>query len=236
MGRKKQDVIIEEELNKEADSSKEESALESTIRTTSSFTYTGKVKVSIKKGDKVYSTKTYKNAGRWPLFKFFDYALRGEYTQADFYRPKVVNLFYLDNAGVIPTINDSDNNPDVGSRVPPYHTLFDFYEHDLMKKVSIIGYPYLTTPAVTEKDNTETAGIGFHSVTYKFNIPFTQIGDVSNGINTICLYGKINQTDLANPSCFFFVEDPDHPGYFGNLLEDLIEEGMKLSDFSLLLE
>ena len=149
---------------------------------------------------------------------------------------KYVDLFYLENAGVIPTISDVDNNTPSSLRVAPYHTLYDFDSAGLLQRVSLLSYPYLTTPAVSEKDNRADAGIGSHSVTYKFNIPFTQIGDVNNGINTICLYSNYNKGDLGNPSCFFFIDDGTGTNTFGNLIEGLIKEGMTLSEFNLFLE
>ena len=238
MGRKKKQVIQEEELTVNPKEVVEETKVEelevkeeetSKVATKSSFTYTGKVTVTIKKGDKPYFTKTYKNSGRWPLFKFFDYCLRGEFTVAEGLRPKFVDLFYLVNeGGVVPYITDEPLTP------PPYHTLNQFYTNGDMTRVSLTSYPYLTTPAMKEQDNTNTAGIGYNSITYKFNIPFTQLAATDNGINLICLYGKNNQGIYDNPSCFFFIDDGN--GNLGNLVADLIQPDMKLSDFSLYLE
>ena len=58
-----------------------------------SFSYTGKINVSLKKGNKTCFTKQFKNKGRWPLFYFFNMCLRGDYKTADFYRPKFINAF-----------------------------------------------------------------------------------------------------------------------------------------------
>lgn len=221
MGRKKKQV---EEVIEIPQEEKVEEILE-TSKTKSSLTYTGKIKVTLKKGDKVYTTKTFKNAGRWPLFRFFDHCLRGEYNFAEQYRPKFIDLFYIENAGIVPSIGDGQADT----------TLYYFYNDNRMDRISLTSYPYLTTPAITYINNVPEAGIGSCSVTYKFNIPFTQLATTDEtGINLICLYGKANQGIYYSPSCFFFVTD--EYGNLGNLLEGLVEPGMKLSDYSLFIE
>ena len=61
--------------------------------------YHGIVKVGLMKNNKLYSVKTFKNAGRWPLFYFFTSCLAGSYEDVDSLRPKFIDLFNYTGSG-----------------------------------------------------------------------------------------------------------------------------------------
>ena len=56
-----------------------------------SFSYEGSVKMQIQRNGKIVSTKTFKNSGRMPLFKFLCNCLAGVYSEQS--RPVKLKLF-----------------------------------------------------------------------------------------------------------------------------------------------
>ena len=56
--------------------------------------YSGNIKLSLRSGKTVISTKVYNNHGGLELFKFLGYCLAGAYTAADPVRPIKVGLYY----------------------------------------------------------------------------------------------------------------------------------------------
>ena len=62
--------------------------------TSSNIIYQGSVKVTVKKGNKIISSKNYHNAGGIPLFNFLNSCIAGKYQEKD--RPKNIMLFYND--------------------------------------------------------------------------------------------------------------------------------------------
>ena len=181
--------------------------------------YTGVVTASVMKGKKVYSTKTFKNEGRWPLFYFLNCCLAGDYITADSYRPKFINLFYYQSSSQTP--------PDITQDGQNLSTIFG-------DRRTLTSIPYMSQAKVT-LDKSTPNNVGNSKITYKFTIPFVQLNITSTstgGVNLIALYGNFNVDQPANPSAYLFIKDKN-----GNL-SDLIEGDPKTysNDFNLYIE
>jgi len=197
------------------------------------ISYEGKIKVSLVKNKKVYSEKIFYNNGRWPIFKNLTYSLAGNYTEADQWRPLVLDIYsvpegFLDDKKC-PVIDSTSTNTDDPEN--------DNWKVEWIGKGEIRRYAnkpnlvtsyhiqYYTTPE-TEHDYAVN-GIGSSSITYKFNVPFESLklqkdDDTDWGeykvkpLNLVCLYAKANFPGLdrytqsqtyGNPSAFFFIKD-----------------------------
>lgn len=213
MGRKKKVVV--DEPKKEV----------TVTNSDSSFEYAGKINVTLKKGNKTYFTKQFKNKGRWPLFYFLNMCLKGDYSKASLYRPKYIDAF---------------GNTSWENQVPPNITDDDLTDVTIDKyfktenRVTVTSYPYLSVPdAKAElKSGSTYLNIGTSNITYKFNIPFTQIIS-DKPINAFALYalpaqgnGREALSDVSNPCAFFFIINDQ--GKVVNLIEEL--DGSFVSD------
>jgi len=167
------------------------------------FSYSGKINVSLQKNGKTYFTKTYKNSGRWPLFYFLNICLRGDYEQADIYRPRFIDLFGLETltGQNVPTIIDPETNGAELHSVNKYSTYFNN-----STRVSLMSYPYMSDPDISVV-NTSDIQIGSSKITYKFTIPFTQLNlnNANPTINAFTLTWK--QGNFADANAFFFITD-----------------------------
>ena len=184
-----------------------------------SFGYSGKINVSLRKGNRTYLKKEYKNHGRWPLFYFLNMCLAGNYTSADAYRPRFIHVFDFNLTGQpVPTIKD-----DSSSSAEQIATYFKS-----QNCVSLIAYPFMSAPDITYESNE----IGKSIVTYKFTIPFTQIALKESGhIEGFALYadqprgGDDTQADLLtsikNPCVYFFLNDGQAQPKVIDLLADV---------------
>ena len=189
MGRKKKTIESEKEIK-----------IETPVN---SFAYTGKINVSLKRGNKTCFSKQFKNKGRWPLFHFLNVCLSGNYSSADAFRPRYINAFGNQEweGKVEPVIDDSGT---------PGTTMIDYFNLNTKKTVSSI--PYLSIPDVeTIRENVQ---IGSSFIKYKFNIPFSQIVDKEH-INAFALYaapinnsGDLNK--IEQPCVFFFLKDENN--------------------------
>ena len=196
-----------------------------------SFVYEGNVKVSLMKDGKKYFTKEYKNEGRWPLFYFLNLCLAGDYTVADEYRPRFINLFDFGLSG---------QSGEPGEPVPNIH---DDATSDLEKLqhyfnsdncVSLIAYPFMSKPDVRKQEKED---IGSSTITFKFTVPFTQISLKSHraieGFALYCrqtVWGDIipnSNSSLYNPLVYVFLTDTTGKKV-ANLLDNL--QGVYLGD------
>lgn len=195
------------------------------IISSDAFSYSGKINVSLQKNGKNYFTKTYKNSGRWPLFYFLNICLRGDYEQADIYRPRFIDLFGLETltGQNVPTIIDPEENSVELHSSNKYSTYFNDNT-----RVSLMSYPYMSDPdvSVVNPASNPNIQIGSSKVTYKFTIPFTQLNlNISNPtINAFTLTWK--QGNIQDANAFFFVLDENNK--IANLLEGL--NGTQLGD------
>lgn len=201
MGRKKKSQVEEP---------KKEIKVETPVN---SVSYTGVINVSLQKGKKTYFNKTFRNKGRWPLFYFLNMCLRGDYGNAEMYRPKYINAFGNEDWEGEPEPDISDENTSI--RMSQY-----FSERS---RITVSSYPYMSLPDVEKEivrrqsDTNEPLNIGSSTITYKFNIPFTQITDIHH-VNAFALYaapvksqaaGTTAIDDIENPCAFFFILDED---------------------------
>jgi len=205
------------------------------------ISYEGNIVVSVIKGDKVVRRKLFTNNGRWPLFRHIMEALRGNYSEADLYRPIVLGVYSIPfedtNEGDIPEIAD-----DAISKITDEKKLIKSYA----KKKNIVSSSYgmfMTEPKI-KVDSTQNIGDG--NITYTFLIPFTaltisaldtgdkwhdKMGFKMQPINLVGLYGKNNAWNSAttvedepntygNPSAYFFVAntDPKMSSKLGSLI------------------
>lgn len=185
-----------------------------------SVSYTGVINVSLQKGKKTYFNKQFRNKGRWPLFYFLNMCLRGDYGNAELYRPKYINAFGNENWENHPEPNISDTDTSVKIK--------DYFEEINRKTVS--SYPYLSLPDI---ENNPQDNIGSCLITYKFNIPFSQISDVHH-INAFALYAEpvkahtgdtTARSDINNPCAFFFIVDEETQNVI-NLMDGLTDEDL----------
>ena len=170
--------------------------------------YKGKIKVSIKKKDKVINSRNLNNSGRYPLFSFLAQCLLGNYKDAELNRPYSIVIYSIPKgtsiSSIYTTISQNEN-------------LKSYANNDT--RITYGDFPVRTIPQLT----INTGGIGDAKVTYSFIIPFVHIDldkGKQNGINLICLYSRGNQSDLGNPSAFFIVADDENPSLVGTLLPD----------------
>ena len=185
-----------------------------------SFSYTGTINVSLKKGNKTYFTKRYKNKGRWPLFTFLNRCLRGDYNNAEAFRPKYINAFGNDSWINQDPPDITDENTTEG------HNIGDYFKEDY--RVTVSSYPYLSLPDVWDNPYNPTLNIGESSVTYKFDIPFSQILS-DKPVCAFALYAapvtasgdQSHLTDINNPCAYFFILD-EH-GKVTDMLKDVRE-------------
>ena len=188
--------------------------------------YQGSIKVSVVRGDKVVRKKTFKNEGRWPLFRHLVECLRGNYEEAEGNRPIVLGLFSIpyndSSSGNIPTIREGEISSLSDKQKVSYYAKLDN---------SRLGSPglFMTQPKIEVED---TKNIGSANITYTFLIPFSVIsvkplvasentdwyteGYRLEPLNLVCLYGKnncwlTNKEDdkpyYGNPSAYFFVTE-----------------------------
>lgn len=170
-----------------------------------SVSYTGVISVSLQKGKKTYFTKQYRNKGRWPLFYFLNCCLRGDYGVADLYRPKYINAF--GDA----SWEDKDE-PNITDEEGSIVSIDQYFTEAYRKTVS--SYPYLSLPDI--ETEIEDKNIGSSMITYKFNIPFSQISNIHH-INAFALYAEPVRTGTSgtarnaidNPCAFFFILDEE---------------------------
>lgn len=194
----------------------EQETTENTIielkKASSSFAYTGKINVSVGKGDKKFLTKKFSNHGRWPLFHFLNMCLRGDYDQADAFKPRLISAFgYSNLTGTnCPKIFDI---PD-GSTPPEENQIKHYFNST--NQVTLVPWPYQSRPDIL----TTSANVGKSELTFKFTIPFTQLDLDKFGrvINSFALYSAA-QNDMTEPTLFFFLTDKDNKVV--NLLEGL---------------
>ena len=183
-----------------------------------SFAYKGEIHVSLQKNKKTYFTKTYKNHGRWPLFYFINMCLAQDYSSAESYRPKFINVFdfSLGDTAYPPTIEDGSDDPN--------HQIANYFNS--ANCISMIAYPYNSQPDVKYEPEENGSSI----ITYKFTVPFTQINFKSDParIEGFALYASptdasVNPVELScisNPCAYFFLTD-SISGKIVNLLKDL---------------
>lgn len=125
--------------------------------------YSGKVKVSIKRGNRTIITKQYHNSGLPNLFRFLALALSGNY--ADQIKPCKLKLFGL-KTGFI----DSENPPATFTWTTNFSATGSNILEDLSPFIS-----YDTVPLVEQKIN-NNKDLSYFDVTFHFRIPSTLIG------------------------------------------------------------
>lgn len=222
MGRKKK-------IEEQPEIKEEEKEIE--VKPNNSVQYSGSVSVKLKKGNKVLQTKSFKNNGRWPLFQCLSSALRGQFTEADNFRPRAISLFSIPKnltiGGKIPVISQ-ESTSEVLNKIGTYAN------KDNCVSSSITLFNGEIKPEVA---NTDT-GLGWASVTYSFLVPFTNLtlspdsgwpgaeGYTLQPVNMVCLYSRANNPgedlrNYSNPSAYFFVADSEDTTKLGNLLPNL---------------
>lgn len=151
--------------------------------------------------------------------------LRGDYKTADVYRPKYINAFGKDSwiGENEPLITDE---PGVGESISSY-----FNSNYI---TTVTSYPYLALPDIdVSGKNPNPKNIGSSQITYKFDIPFSQI-DSTKPINALALYAKPVRNDtgelgqVANPCAYFFVLDKDKK--IADMIEEVRQQGSSISD------
>lgn len=160
--------------------------------------YKGEVSVKVVRGNRVYSSKTFKNNGYVPMSYFFACCLAQDYITAEIYRPKYIRLFTLGTSGVTSVPSDE---------TALLNKLTDTNE------VLVIPSMYDTTPSIIKDTK-------YYKTTIKFLIPFTQIkSGMTDNINGLCLYCSSKYNNLNEPSAYFVVVDSDDNTKLGSLID-----------------
>lgn len=150
----------------------------------STISYSGEVKVELRRGSVIIKSSKYKNAGNWPLFYFLGLNLIGSYTQANNYIPKFIKLYNIGNKGDSTiSVQDKFKQENLVTLTTPIYTVLPYIE----KHEGTIG---------VADDQPEV------KVIFKFVIPFTQLAS-NRTINMFALYDQTNKETLTNPSAYF---------------------------------
>ena len=175
-----------------------------------SIKYKGTIGVSILKNGKVIKTNKFHNNGRYPLFQFLCECLRGNYKNAEPFRPKYISLFNVSSAEYVKYKNKNTT----------IDKLFNSDNRTTIGAISFKGTPYL---------NVSQEGInGIATLTYTFSIPFINLRNTD--ANAIALYGNENwDTSYINPSAYYINVNRD-----GDLTK-LIGESLD-SNYSILVD
>lgn len=161
------------------------------MKSTDKITYEGKVRVSVLKGKKTLSTKTYKNNGRWPLFSCIASCIAGDTSAIASNRPKFVSVYSVgDEGGAAPT----DSFSSLISRGVP--------------RLSMSKVMYASDPILSISDTTPEAVEGEASISFKFLIPYSQLdlSVSSQGVNMFVLYNKAD-ADASNAMAYVILVD-----------------------------
>lgn len=153
---------------------------------TSKISYSGKVTVTIRRGNTPIATKVFKNSGNKPLFKFFCQCLAGNYKEGEIFRPTKIKLFYNSTAD----INEAKKRP---------------MENITAKS----GFMTQTSNPVVDA----SADGASCSTTFHFLIPNAYIYNTEgNQINQICLYNTRAVNDVSTEDClaYFLMSNEDN--------------------------
>lgn len=199
MARKKK--IKQEEIKKELPAVSEKQSLQ----------YQGKICVKTLHGDKVISTKYFKNNGLPNLFKFISHALAGSFYPD--MRPCKIKLYYADDG-------DKDSSPQNFKWVKTA-------TEEATPKREVSPYViYDATPIVNANVAKETS----YSTTFRFRIPYHWIfGDKYNVV------GLFTNNDVACAYYLFTKEQTAEDGTITILWDDQ-ELGNPTGNYSLLIE
>lgn len=186
---------------------KEINSVESTTlnsASTAALNYSGKIKISYCKGNKVLKSKTYSNAGCGPLFKFVAHCLQGDYRMAEKYRPTKIKLF-----------NNTSSDPS------------DWAWKDIKAITNFVSTNTTSDIAVINDENGKI--IGYKTILH-FLVPAVLI-DKSNinsvfdtYINQICLYSA-KELDEEKCSAYFLLTKTDEEN-------NLEWDGLKIQDIA----
>lgn len=144
-------------------------------KTTSAVAYQGEVKATIKHGNKVLKTTKIKNNGKWPLFLFLAKCAAGEYSEAEKYRPKYIQLYHIE--------------PKTGDITTDY---FQDYDWELRSNVTGLS-------STTETDYSDIANNENGLTKLKFTIPFSYIINLSQAdINFLVLRSDSNLSNATD--------------------------------------
>ena len=190
--------INNDQQKNKADSTNLNSASAATLE------YSGKIKVSYCKGNKVVKSKTYSNTGCGPLFKFIALSLQGDYRMAEKYRPVKVKLF-----------NNLASHP-------------ENWSWDVVKPITNF-ITTTTTSDIAQISDEDGKIIGYKTILH-FLVPAVLVdkSSISNNINSyinqICLYsGK--ELNEQNCSAYFLLTDVDDDG-------NLVWDGLDVQDIA----
>ena len=147
--------------------------------TTDTFSYTGKITITVKNGNTVVSKNTYKNNGGLNLWYFLCATLAGQYSNAELFRPTKLMLFNCSSA-TVPT-----TEPDFTDTLV-YTALTG--EVSINKATSVLPIKDLSNKTIN------------YTATLHFLVPpaYFSAGHEELGINTAVLYGKSRPLDITS--------------------------------------
>lgn len=138
--------------------------------------------------------------------------MAGNFTAVEATRPQFIQIF---TAG------------DAGTQIPPVKEWTDFNNvFNSTNLRTLVPYPYMSAPAVFKIEDSVKDSYGSSSITYKFMIPFTQLGnrtssDNLKNLNVIALYSRQYKDIVDQPSCFVFVTNGEE-NKLGSLIEGVL--------------
>lgn len=177
---------------------------------TSSTVYTGNVSVTVTRNGKVCSTYKTSNNGKWPLFVFLAFCSSGQYSEADDYRPKYIDMFSLGEEGT--------------ELVDPFNVSTSWQQR-LVTPIMLDTTPGINWESVTDRESDKVEG---STSTLKFTIPYSQITNKSD-INFLCLRCESKKSEQKTVSAYIIVKEKDDND--NDVLGSLLPEEFKKDDY-----
>lgn len=147
---------------------------------TQTASYQGGVQITLYRRKLPVASRRYKNQGGAPLFNFLARCLGGKYQEAEAFRPRYVQLFYVDPSAPAAEVLKRGDAVEKSSKV--------LYKSD---------------PVIDDTDSSTPSA----KTTLEFMLPFTQINTGGGDINLAALYAKNN--DAQKDYCAFVSFDPN---------------------------
>lgn len=179
----------------------------------STFTYHGRVTLTIKDGNKIIKQIELVNHGAEPLFRFFSYCLAAKYSDAEPLRPFKIKLFY---------------NPQFDQGTEAEVAPEDYAPETVINDNVVVSSPfiYLNKPASVNQ-----AGENWSTYLH-FVIPYAYI--TGNKVNQICLYGlSTSDTDNEKYSAVYYIQKLNNKN---KAVHDTIEVEQNKDTYSLIVE
>lgn len=152
------------------------------------LSYEGSVSASVYKNTKRLRNRKYKNNGGYPLFQFLALSACGLFRDAEFVRPKYVQLFHIAGTG--------DQDPTEEQIKTALETADPTQINNMIRSSRVI---YKSTPAPIKGNDSNKPAF---STTLEFMIPFAQIINSGEPANAIVLFYTASDNETKKYCAF----------------------------------